>query len=688
MAKRKKKKLKLNICSLLTLLSVITSAYLIYNILLLGPIEKIIRYVIVGTIVLLNIFIFNKNYSLINNKKKKKIGFFIFLMLIFIISNITISFFINKVYSSINSINKDTVSYSSSLIVLKDNGISKIKDLNNKKIGMINNNLSIDNYTIPKEIIDDENLDKNNKIIEYSDINKMLSDLYHKEIDAMFISSNYESMFSTTQEYSNISNQVISLIDKEKTVNKNNSDNLISNSKSLKEPFTILLMGVDSEKEGLAKNSNVHGDSLILITFNPTTMNATMLTIPRDSYVPIVCLKDRENKLTHAAWYGTNCMIDTIESFLDIEIDYYVKINFKGVVSLVNSLGGIDAEVPKKLCTDDSNRWKKVCINKGYQHLDGEGALVLCRNRYDLANGDLDRGQNQQVVLKAMLNKVKEINSITKITEILDTISNNLDTNLTTSQILSFYNIGKDIVTKTLISTDSDPINIEQLYLQGDGQMIYDQNLKMTLWNYILNENSINDVVNEMKINLEEKDPELIKEFSFSINSPYTPKVIGKGPYKSTTKYSLLPSLLGKSKSYVEDWAKENNVKVKYKTVTDNNSKYSNNQVIKQNYLARTRLDKIDVLEITILNKKVTKINCNDEDNLKNDKCLLTSFIGMTEDEVKNWFNNYEDYNKYNIKEVSSSNYKNAKKGTVVAQNYKVNTHLSKVKGLEISIVK
>ena len=143
MAKRKKKKLKLNICSLLTLLSVITSAYLIYNILLLGPIEKIIRYVIVGTIVLLNIFIFNKNYSLINNKKKKKIGFFIFLMLIFIISNITISFFINKVYSSINSINKDTVSYSSSLIVLKDNGISKIKDLNNKKIGMINNNLLI-----------------------------------------------------------------------------------------------------------------------------------------------------------------------------------------------------------------------------------------------------------------------------------------------------------------------------------------------------------------------------------------------------------------------------------------------------------------------------------------------------------------------------------------------------------------
>ncbi|MDD3241670.1 MAG: LCP family protein [Bacilli bacterium] len=685
---KRRKKTKINICSILTLISLGASIFLIYNILLLGPIEKMIRYIIVGIIILIDIFIYKKNFKLLNKKKQNKKGF-IFLMTIFIIINILIGKSINKIYSEIDKINKNDVTYSSSIITLSTSSKNEIDDLNKNKIGLLDTKDSIENNTIPLEVINKYKISKNNEIVKYTDLGNMLHDLYIKKIDALFIDSNYITMFNTTEEYLNIGNDTKVIFKQEKTLAKKSSDNLNSNNSSLTKPFTILLMGVDSEVEGLNKNSNVHGDSLILITFNPNTLNATMLTIPRDSYVPIVCLDGkREMKLTQAAWYGSTCMTDSIENFLDIKIDYYVKINFKGVVGLVNALGGVDVEVPKKLCTDDSNRWKKVCINKGFQHLDGEGALVLARNRYDLANGDLDRGINQQTLLKAMLQKVKTINSFDQITKILETISNNLDTNLETNQILSFYNIAKDIVTKTVIEKESDVVNIEQLYLQGTGQMIYESSLKMTLWNYVLNSQSIEDVKDEMKINLEQKDPELIKEFSFSINEPFVKSVIGKGPYKSTTTYTLLPNFIGKSKSYVEKWAKENNLKVTYKTSINNSSSYSNNQVISQSYAKNTRLDKIDTLVVTVLVKTVSeKLNCNDSDNLDNTLCQLPSFIGKTKNDVDDWFDNYLEYNSYTFTTVSKSDYPNKKSGEIVGQNYKVTTHLSKVKGLIFKII-
>ena len=161
--------------------------------------------------------------------------------------------------------------------------------------------------------------------------------------------------------------------------------------------------------------------SLILVTFNPNTLNTTILSIPRDSYVPISCFPGKyENKITHAAWKGTNCVINTIQDFTGIKIDYYAKINFKGLVGLVNAIGGITVDVPKDLCTDNSNRSGKVCIKKGTQKLNGEEALVLARNRKQLANGDIDRGLNQQKVLQGILDSAKNINSTTEVSKILD----------------------------------------------------------------------------------------------------------------------------------------------------------------------------------------------------------------------------------------------------------------------------
>lgn len=505
--KKTKKKKTLKINNLLILLVLVSSLFLIYHILLLGPIEPMIRYIIIGIIILIN-FLFFK----FKRNKSKKVA--TFMMILFITLNVILCFSINKVYGIVDSINKNKIIYSSSLITLKDSDIDSIDDINKQKIGIIDDTLSIDNYVIAKEIIDDKNLEDDNKIVTYDDLLVMLKDLYNGEIDLMFISSNYSVMFQNTEGFENIGNEVKVIYEKEKTIEKETATVSKLGGSDIK-PFSVLLMGVDSEKDGLKKNSYANGDGLMLITFNPDTLNITMMSIPRDSYVPISCRDNTKNKLTHAGWFGTDCMIETIENVFDIDINYYVKVNFKGVVGIVDALGGVEVDVPQKLCTDDSNRQGEICINKGLQTLNGEQALVLARNRYDLKLGDISRGYNQQLLLKALINKLTEIRSVNTVIDLLETISNNLDTNFTTDEILSFYNIFKDILLSREYQSNNDFLNIVQIKLAGVNKKIYFPNLKSYLWSYLLDDESVKEATKEMKINLGLEEADLIKDFEF-----------------------------------------------------------------------------------------------------------------------------------------------------------------------------
>lgn len=503
---KKNKNFKVN--NLLILLVLISSMFLIYHILLLGPIEPLIRYIIIGIIILLNFIFFT-----IKRKKTKRIA--TMMMIIFIIINIVLCYSINKVYGIVDSINKNKIVYSSSLITLKNSDIDSIDDVSKYKIGIIDDTLSIDNYIIAKEIIEDEKLENDNDIVSYSDLLVMLKDLYDGKIDLMFVSSNYDVMFQNAEGFENISSDVKVVMEKDKTIKKEiTTVSRLGSSSSIK-PFSILLMGVDSEKDGLKKNAYANGDGLMLITFNPNTLNVTMMSIPRDSYVPISCRNNTKNKLTHAGWFGTDCMIETIENVFDIDIHYYVKVNFKGVVEVVDALGGVEVDVPKKLCTDNSDRQGKICINKGLQTLNGEQALVLARNRYDLKLGDIERGYNQQLLLKSLLNKMTEVRSVNTLLNILEVVSNNLDTNLTTEEILSFYNIFKDILISSEYRSDSDFINIVQIKLAGTSKKEYFSNLNSNLWIYELDSDSIKNVSHEMKVNLDIENPEMIKTFTF-----------------------------------------------------------------------------------------------------------------------------------------------------------------------------
>ena len=379
--KKKKSKLKKAVLLLFPLLVAyyIISCFFVNEIFYYNSSKSFMTYVVYGIIILtaLSVVIFTiTGFKCIKkNKTKNYVWYFIFLI-IFIIAELFISININKISNSLSKITNTEAGYSSSIVVLKNSNIKSIDDLDDKKIGMISDSNNIEGYTLPMEVVEKEKIDEKN-IIKYDNFIEMINDLYDSKIDAMFISSSYVSMFVTEDGFENIADETKVIYEKsKKAIKKQNTTG-----KTLNEPFTLLIMGVDSSSSSLKKSNSFNGDTLMLITFNPNTMNATILSIPRDTRVPIACTKSKaKNKINSTGAYGADCVMDPITNFTGIEIDYWVKVNFQGVISLVNALGGIEVDVPYSFCESDSKRRfgnNTIYIEKGLQTLMESKLLLL-----------------------------------------------------------------------------------------------------------------------------------------------------------------------------------------------------------------------------------------------------------------------------------------------------------------------
>ena len=550
---------------LLLFLNIGATGYFLYSLTLLGDIEKTLRIIVGIVLILLMVFFFFHLRKTARKKKKVRFTIDIILSIIYSAILIFIGGNIIKTIGKVGHVTARETTYSASIVTLSTNKATSINDISSSKpIGMIKDKKSVDGYQIPKQIIEDKGL--KNKIESYDNYTDLLADLYDEKIEYIFLPSGYQTMFTSIEAYKNIAEDTKVLYTQKKSVKQE-----VSAGKSLKEPFTILLMGIDSDTNDLNQSSSFNGDSLMLITFNPTTLNSTILSIPRDTYVPIACFNGkRKNKITHAAWQGEQCMMDTITGFTGIPIDYYVKINFKGAVQLVDALGGIDAEVPIGFCEQNSDRaWGEntICVDAGYQHLNGEQALAWSRHRKSAGFDDFVRGQNQQLVVKAMLNKLKDVRDLDTVYKILDTVGTNMATNMTTNEILSLYNIGKDVLTRTKDMAVEDVLSMQHLYISGADANIYDystingQGTRMRLYNFVPYQESLDAVIEAMKINLEMVEPKMTKTFSFDASVPYEENIIGKMSEESTN-LTLLPDFTGDSTSSVLSYGSAHGIKI------------------------------------------------------------------------------------------------------------------------------
>lgn len=618
--KKKKNNCKLNyrllIMMMIMLLLFISNCYFIYSLLCLVGIETLIRITIIFILILL-FLCFGIRYLRSYVLKKKRFNIYTIILLIYAVVLIMIGIFIQNTLNTLNNLTSDKTTYSVSLVALSTEDNNNVKNIT-EKVGILANTSNINENQIAKEIAEENKI---SNLQQYDDYFSLINALKNNEVKYIFLPSNYVLRFQNVDGLNiNLEKETKIIYTKTKEIKNENSN------KSLTEPFTILLMGVDSEAEDIS-GAAFNGDALMVITFNPKTLSTTILSIPRDSYVPIACFSNQKrNKITHAAWYGESCMINTIQNLLEVPIDYYVKVNFKGVVKLVDTLGGIDLKIPYAFCEQNSNRqWGEntIYVEAGLQTLNGEQALAYARNRHpnpsycsskwtNYVSNDFIRGQHQQEVLKAILNKLKSVSDLNTVYNLLDTISNNLETNMSKTEILSLYNIGKDILTKATGNVD-ELISMQRLYLSGIDAYIYDTSSGLTLYNYVLYEESVEEVKNAMKENLELKEKEIIKTFSFDSTEEYEEKVIGKGNYKKLPDYKVVPDFIGDSKYQSNLTASQLGLKVSY--VYDSEVSGVVGTVVKQNYNPGTLVSKVSTLILTIKEQKVETKEDKEENN-------------------------------------------------------------------------
>jgi len=234
-----------------------------------------------------------------------------------------------------------------------------------------------------------------------------------------------------------------------------------------KDRVNILLLGSDARADEASRS-----DTMILISADTKTKHVSMISIPRDTRVDLPGIG--LTKITHAnamgevnggVHAGTLAAVQAASNLLGVTINDYVKLNFVGFQKIVDAIGGIDVTLPKAVGN----------IKAGNQHLNGEMALQLARNRHDLADGDFGRQRDQSYLLSAMGNKMLSIENIPKLPQLLNIIHTDLmDTNLSDAQSLAlatdFKGVAKD--------------NIKYFQLPGKGITAHDPLVGADLYYY------------------------------------------------------------------------------------------------------------------------------------------------------------------------------------------------------------
>lgn len=628
----------LRYCYYLIIIGYVIALFFFINSLLhLAGIETFLRIVfIIFFIFYLVLYAFWNLLNLLRRKYKALIITSIISVIFILIFSIG-SYYINVVYSNINKMTEDDeLTYTTYLITLKETKFD-----NESVIGMINDESEIEGHELARKLYNKEKLA--NSIEDYDDYYELLNDLYKKKIDAIFVPSNYIILFGGEEQYQNISNdtKIIYKYSEE----KENQDLILSSNKTFDEPLTFLLLGVDSENNGLNANSAFNGDTLMVITFNPSTLTTTMVSIPRDTYVPIACRNGTYSKINSAAAYGTSCVVSTISDFLDIEIDYYVKINFKGVVELVDALGGVEVDVEAPtynadkydgmMCEQNSDRLfgnNLVCIKPGLQTLNGEQALAYARNRHLYIGSDLDRIRHQQQVVEAIAQKSLQFNSIKDLQNILNAVSNNIATNMDTNTILSGYNVIKSMVSNVL--SGEDLLNINKAYLETYSLRVYVPSMGTSTSAQGYYTSSLEDIKHALKVTLGEEKEDVIKTFSFSVNDLYEIYSPGKG-LRSGESSKLLPSFIGTTVTEAEKFCNENGITFNIVYVDPGDSHYNSNVNVgligDQSSPINVLLSTVDELTVYVVNNKES-ISDEPDDNTNEEK---KSDIDKTEEKTE-----------------------------------------------------
>ncbi len=355
-----------------------------------------------------------------------------------------------------------------SVVVLKDSSYQNVRDLMDKSISYL------DDYV--EEIEQELLIDFEERVaLNFGDLTSSLLD---REVEAIVIeSASFDIAKSTVDNFEEnvrvlhtfevkISNEIL----------PDDEDKDDEEPDILKEPFIFYISGID--KYGDVKSVRGRSDVNQLAIVNPKINKILLVNTPRDYYVQLHGKTGLRDKLTHAGIYGIDMSMHTLEDLYDIDIDYYLRVNFNTLINVVDQIGGIEVYSDKEFIASNN---KKVHVKKGLNHFDGAAALAYSRERYAYASGDRHRGENQQQVISAIIDKVTSSEVLIKnYNNILNSLSKTFQTNMEVDTITSFLRYQLDKMPKW---------KVESISVTGTDSRNYTYSMGMKYLLYVMEPN-------------------------------------------------------------------------------------------------------------------------------------------------------------------------------------------------------
>jgi len=249
----------------------------------------------------------------------------------------------------------------------------------------------------------------------------------------------------------NTSDQIYSGIEEEQETHQSRENNSVDVSSG--DPFSILLMGVDTGAEGRTEQGRA--DTMMVMTVNPNINQTSIASIPRDAYVEIPGVG--MDKINHSyAFGGTSLAVNTVQNLFNIPIDYYVSVNMEGLQQIVDALGGITI-TPSMSFTSGGYSFTEGQPTQ----MDGNMALSYVRMRYEDPEGDYGRQARQRQVVQGIISSIASIDSVFNYQDVLSVLGNNMQTNMAFGDMVDVFTNYRSAIS-----------NMEQIQMSGSGTMM------------------------------------------------------------------------------------------------------------------------------------------------------------------------------------------------------------------------
>ena len=279
------------------------------------------------------------------------------------------------------------------------------------------------------------------QVVQYDGTKSLVAAFFSGESDALILNSAYTSLLEEIEGYEDFYDRIRVLYEVKssawssmlESIGQNGLfQNKDENRNVTKDPFVVYLSGSDTRNKTLSTTGR--SDVNILAVVNPETKQVLLVNTPRDYYIPNPASSaGTKDKLTHCGNYGIECSVQALMDLYDVDVDYYAQINFTGLETMIDAIGGVTVISDTAFSTFDGKYFPKGEVN-----LNGAQALSFARERKNLPTGDNGRGRNQMKVITAVINKLTSGSTLlANYGEIMESLTGMFATSMSASDISS-----------------------------------------------------------------------------------------------------------------------------------------------------------------------------------------------------------------------------------------------------------